>query len=246
MQPSKCDDPEGCDSKAVKRGKCNKHYLRYVRSTPKEERTPPPREQITDLERFYTFVNKMGPIAKNRPDLGRCHIWRGGKTEGYGRFWADGKTHIAHGWIYKQSGRTIPEGLELDHFACDRADCVNVAHVQPATQLVNTMRSTNPFAENARKETCPAGHDYDEANTRVNAKGSRECIECKREDQRLMKQAQRAVAKGYVPLPEETAVCPLGHDLAEAGRPFKDGTIVCLTCTAPAPGWGRPRKPSTA
>jgi hypothetical protein len=221
MQPSTCDTPEGCEPKAVKRKRSN-------------------------LERFYSFVNKMGPIAINRPDLGRCHTWRGGKTRGYGIFWADGTSHRAHVWIYKQSGRAIPEGLELDHFACNRTDCVNVLHVTPVTTRVNAMRSTNPWAENARKEKCPVGHDFDEANTRINSQGSRECITCKREDQRLLKQAQRAVARGYVPLPADTTACSLGHDLIVEGRAFKDGTIVCLACTAPAPGWGRPRKAATA
>jgi hypothetical protein len=200
---------------------------------------------MSNIERFYTHVDLNGPIAENRPDLGRCHIWTGGKTRGYGIFWADGKSHRAHVWIYKQTGRVIPDGLELDHFACDRTDCVNPHHVRPTTHAVNVLRSTGPTALNAQVTVCPAGHEYNDRNTHVNAQGSRECIECKREDQRLQKQAKRAVARGYVPFPAGTVACPLGHDLAVVGRAFKDGTIVCLTCTAPLPGWGRPREPST-
>jgi hypothetical protein len=200
---------------------------------------------LSNIERFYTHVDLNGPIAKNRPDLGRCHIWTGGHSKGYAYFWADGKMHRAHVWIYKQSGRTIPDGLELDHFACDRTDCVHEEHVRPATTAVNVLRSTGPTAINARVTACPEGHEYNARNTRVNVKGSRECLECKRVSQRQLKQAQRAVKKGYVPLPVGSAACPLQHDLAEAGRAFKDGTIVCLTCTAPLPGWGRPREPST-
>lgn len=205
-----------------------------------------PARSLSNIERFYTHVDLNGPIAKNRPDLGHCHLYTGGKTRGYGIFWADGTSHRAHVWIYKHTGRAIPEGLELDHFACDRTDCVNPEHVKPVTTAVNVLRSTGPTAINAQVTECPNGHEYNERNTRINAQGSRECLECKRTAQREMKQAQRAVDKGYVPLPAETAVCPLGHDLIEVGRAFKDGTIVCLTCTAPKPGWGRPRKPPTA
>lgn len=232
----KPDCSKGCGRPAVKRGMCNAHYLKWIRSTPPAER--PPVTRRTNEERFFAFVNKMGPIAHNRPDLGRCWLWKGGKDpSGYGIFWADGTSHRAHVWIYKQMvPEPIPDGLELDHFACDREDCVCCWHVQPATHWVNTLRSGNPAALNALKEKCPEGHDYDEANTRINAQGARECKKCKRKQQRELKQAQRAVARGYVPLAPGTAACPGGHDLAgEDGRPFRNGTLVCLVCTKPAP-----------
>jgi hypothetical protein len=243
MQPSTCDDEEGCDRPAEKRDKCNKHYLRYIRKTPKAERSAPPRSTTTDIERFFSFVNKMGPIAKNWPELGRCWIWTGGKVRGYGYFWAQGKTHRAHIWSYTTFVKPVPDGLELDHFACDREDCVNYEHVRPATQLVNTLRSTNPMAENARKEDCDYGHPFNEENTRINAKGARECKICKRQAQREMKQAQRAVQRGYAPLPAGTETCPAGHELVHGTvHRFEDGTLVCLVCNAPRAGWGRPRK----
>lgn len=235
------DCSEGCGKPAIKRGMCNAHYLRWIRSTPPAERAP--RKRLTDLERFYTHVNKMGPVAANRPDLGRCHIWTGGDCRGYGIFWAGGTSHRAHVWIYKQEVGEIPDGKPLDHFACDRTLCVNYDHVRPETHRVNILRSRNRAAVNAGKEKCPEGHDYDEANTRINSDGARECLKCRRKQQRELKQATRAVARGYVPLAPGTAMCPGGHELTpEVGRPFRNGTLVCLVCTKPAPNrrGGRP------
>lgn len=237
MEPT-CNDDDACDRPAIKRGKCNAHYLRWYRSTPKAERSPVIR--ATPEERFFSFVNKMGPIAHNRPDLGRCWIWRGGKDPGgYGIFWADGTSHRAHVWSFKTFAAPVPDGLELDHFACDREDCVNWQHVQPETHWINVLRSGNRAALNALKEKCPAGHNFDEANTRINKQGARECKICKRKQQRELKQAQRAIERGYVPLPEGAAMCLDGHELTEeTARVFKDGATVCLICTAPK-GTGR-------
>lgn len=236
------DENEACDRPAAKRDRCNKHYLRWRKNTPAAERPPRPRLGLTDLERFYTHVNRMGPVARNRPDLGRCHLWKDGKDpKGYGIFWAEGTTHRAHIWIYKKKVGQVPPGKELDHFACDRTGCVNELHVQPATHWENVLRSGGNGALNAQKLKCPAGHDYDEANTRINAKGARECLTCKRDQQRCMKQAKRAIERGYVPLEPGSMVCPAGHDLAGNGSYTYHGQLVCMTCTAPTGKGGSPR-----
>lgn len=233
------DDDGACDRSATKRDMCEKHYQRWLKKTPPAERSLRRRRGLTDLDRFYSFVNKMGPIAKNRPDLGRCHLWTGGKNRGYGVFWAEGTTHRAHVWIFKKKGGVIPPGKELDHFACDRVACVNECHVRPETHRVNALRSGNGPALNAAKTKCPDGHDYDEANTRVNRQGSRECKECKRKHQRLMRQAERALKRdGYVPLTEGSTGCPAGHDLTAKDASYTyHGQLVCLVCAAPKGRW---------
>lgn len=188
-----CSNGDG--KPAVKRGMCNACYLRYVRSTPKDQRAAIVRP--TDEERFFSFVNKMGPIAKNRPDLGRCWLWTGGTDpKGYGIFWADDTSNRAHIWSYKRWKGEVPEGLDLDHFACDRTSCANYDHVQPATHQVNVLRSTGPAAINAAKTHCGVcGRPYDEQNTRINANGARVCLYCARKNDREAKAAMRAAAK---------------------------------------------------
>ena len=231
-------DGGACDRKAVKRDMCNAHYLAWRKKTPPAERPPRRRLGLTDLERFYSFVNKYGPVAKNNPELGHCHIWGGGTTKGYAIFWAEGTSHRAHVWIYKKVGRTIPDGLTLDHFACDVTLCVNPDHVRPATHAENILRSQGRAALNSLKMKCPKGHPYG----RLNSAGSRECLTCKRTQQRQMRQSERALKRGYRPLPPGSVTCPAGHDLAiEDGSYTYHGQLVCLTCTAPTGRGGRPR-----
>jgi hypothetical protein len=209
---------------------CNKHYLRFVRSTPKAERSPVVRQ--TDEERFFSFVNKMGPIARNRPDLGRCWVWTGGETRGYGIFWADGTSHRAHVWSYKRFVGEVPEGLELDHFACDRTNCVNYQHVQPATHYINALRSTSPMAQNSQKLKCKNGHDFDESNTRINAAGARECKKCVRKKQREAKAAKREAAGAKPRMAPDATHCDRGHEMTpENTITYKStGTRICRTC----------------
>jgi len=194
---------------------CNACYLRYMRSTPPAERSPVARP--TDVDRFMSFVNTMGPVARNDPSLGRCWIWDGGTTRGYGIFWAAGTSHRAHVWSYKQWVGAVPEGLDLDHFACDRTSCVNWAHVRPATHRVNILRSTGPAAINAEKTQCPAEHKYDEANTRVNSEGKRVCLKCVRERDREAKRAERMQISGRICIEPGAAQCRNGHEITPEG-----------------------------
>src|ERR1035438_643278 len=220
---------DGCDRPATRRGMCNAHYLRFVRSTPKAERSPVDRR--TDEERFFSFVNKMGPIARNRPDLGRCWLWTGGTTRGYGIFWAGGTSHRAHVWSYKRFAKDVPEGLELDHFACDRANCVNYQHVQPETSRINTLRSGNPLALNSQKLKCRNGHDFDEANTRLLPDGRRECKKCRRKQDREAKMAARIAAGAEPPVPPDATHCDRCHELpSENPTTYLTGTRICRTC----------------
>jgi hypothetical protein len=68
--------------------------------------------------------------------------------------------------------------MELDHL-CKRRDCVNVEHLEPVTRWENIRRS-DVGRVNRAKTHCPAGHPYEESNTRYDRRGSRYCLACKR------------------------------------------------------------------
>jgi len=175
------------------------------------------------LERFFSFVNKNGPVAANNPELGRCWLWTGGKNRGYGCFWADGKTHRAHVFSYRTFVGAIPKDKpQLDHFACDRNDCVNYRHARPETARGNTLRSGNACAVNRAKDECPAGHDYAE-NGRINEAGARECKPCKRKQQREAKKAKRDAARGFEAPRATDTHCANGHPWTPETSYFKPG-----------------------
>lgn len=72
----------------------------------------------------------------------------------------------AHRWSYEHFVGPIPDGYVIDHL-CKVTLCVNPAHLEPVTQRTNLHRSDTFQARNTAKTHCPAGHLYDEANTRI-------------------------------------------------------------------------------
>jgi hypothetical protein len=123
-----------------------------------------------------------------------CLVWTGGNSDGYGRFWLNGKHQAAHRVAYEAVKGPIPEGLELDH-RCRTHACVNWDHTEPVTGHENTLRGEGPAAVNARKTHCPKGHPYDEANTYHQPWRNttiRQCRECHRARQREYKRRKKA------------------------------------------------------
>lgn len=69
-----------------------------------------------------------------------CWLWQRGTTEdGYAYFKRNGLNVLAHRYYYQLHIGPIPIGLTLDHL-CRVRHCVNPAHLDPVTQLVNTHR----------------------------------------------------------------------------------------------------------
>ena len=168
---------EGCDTLALAREWCPKHYYRWSRHG------DPLRGCLTVEERFWPKVNKTDT----------CWLWTRALADGYGKFKVDGQVVSAHCYAYELLVGPVPEGLELDHMchnedltclggdSCPHRACCNPAHLIPSTRRENTLRSTlTGPGINSRKTHCPAGHPYDEENTRVRKRGSRECRTCDR------------------------------------------------------------------
>lgn len=111
-----------------------------------------------------------------------CVVWAGGKNNnGYGHITIDGQRIYTHRLSYELHVGPIPDGLVIDHLCRNRA-CLNPHHLEPVTQGENTRRG-----EPAQRTHCPAGHPYDEANTRIRKRTdkktggaitTRECREC--------------------------------------------------------------------
>src|SRR5580704_1514781 len=123
---------------------------------------------------------------------GGCWMWKRPPTaQGYGQLRYEGRRWLAHTVVYETLVRPVPKGMQLDHQChnrdqacrggrtCPHRLCVNPAHLEPATNLVNTRRG-RAGAHEAEKTECPAGHPYDEENTYWSKATGRMCRICQR------------------------------------------------------------------
>lgn len=114
-----------------------------------------------------------------------CWNWTGTmRGNGYGRlkvgsrYTGDRRDEEAHRFSYEMHKGRIPDGLQLDHL-CRNTLCVNPDHLEAVTARVNTLRSENPAAKNARKTRCPKGHELAGDNLYVSRDGQRGCRTCR-------------------------------------------------------------------
>jgi hypothetical protein len=127
------------------------------------------------------------PKRRDRPNVGwlvlpnGCHEWQGGQNGGgYGKVWWEGKKWYIHRLRYEMEFGPVPEGMVLDHYACNNRKCCNPTHVRPVTIRENVLRSSSPAALCATKTHCKNGHPLVEGNL-VPAgvrRGQRMCRTC--------------------------------------------------------------------
>ncbi len=128
--------------------------------------------------RFWSKVNKNGPIPDGRLELGPCWEWTAStRPFGYGQFgiWISPYTYCfsAHQIALAFYGRKVPQGKEPDHL-CRNSACIRDSHLDVVSHRVNMQRGAATL-----RTRCPKGHPYDAANTIITKQGHRQCRTCK-------------------------------------------------------------------
>lgn len=128
---------DGCDSPVVGRGWCQKHYDRWAKHG---DPTVTLRIVGDDLTRFWSYVDRDGPVAPFVEHLGNCWLWTGlTDDKGYGHARVEGRNIGAHVWAWRLLVGPVPNGLELDHL-CRVTGCVRVTHLEPVAKAENVRR----------------------------------------------------------------------------------------------------------
>ncbi len=116
-----------------------------------------------------------------------CWLWIGEHRKRDNR--AVFNKEYVYGILYERLIGPIPDGLVLHHRTCNNKPCVNPWHTVPITQAEHLREhGIAGYPSQSNKTECPAGHPYDETNTRItilkDGRKERSCRICRTQQAR--------------------------------------------------------------
>lgn len=117
----------------------------------------------TPAVRFWSNINRNGPVPSHAPHLGNCWLWTAYRCRfGYGTFRYEERTRYTHCVMWLVEHGTIPEGLSVLH-RCDVAACVRPDHLELGTiRINNQQREERGRGGQLSGEACPKTKYSDE------------------------------------------------------------------------------------
>lgn len=115
--------------------------------------------------------------------IGSCHVYQGGKFNGYGRVWDGKRNALVHKYVYERVNGPVQSGMVLDHMCRNRA-CCNIDHLRVVTRKVNSTENIqgHPWQLGRAMTHCKRGHEFNSENTRIRDSGSRVCKVCEKQN----------------------------------------------------------------
>lgn len=144
-------------------------------------------------DRFWTTVNRNGPLQQHVPELGPCWEWTGRCDRGgYGHTTMNGKFATTHRVSWQLAFGKIPDKLCVLH-KCDNRKCVNPSHL-----FLGTYKDNHADMNAKGRKQWPSGDNHP---ARINpsrmARGSKNGWAKLTEDQ--VREIRRLCQAGAVP-----------------------------------------------
>jgi hypothetical protein len=150
---------------------------------------------MTSVEdRFWSKVDRNGPVPEHRPDLGPCWVWTAYiiSSTGYGWWGYGGQNGVkttAHRYSYETQVGEVPPKWHVDHLCRNRA-CANPSHLEAVPHGENLRRG---YEARGLKTHCKNGHEFTPENTHVTPR-QRVCRKCRGERKRACMARKRREA----------------------------------------------------